>query len=104
MRGFVGAGLVSSHNDICNANWLIAADGQVYLVDLEAMSLDDPAQDMGALLWWYYPPESRRTFLEIAGYQYDEPFRSAWRCTVWTFCYQEQGVSTGLMRPHLQKS
>ena len=86
MRGFVGAGLVSSHNDICNGNWLIASDGKVYLVDLEAMSLDDPAHDMGALLWWYYPPESRQAFLEIAGYQYDEVFRNRMRARMALHC------------------
>jgi thiamine kinase-like enzyme len=86
MRGFVGAGLVSSHNDICNGNWLITSDGKVYLVDLEAMSLDDPAHDMGSLLWWYYPPESRLGFLEIAGYQYDETFRNRMRVRMALHC------------------
>lgn len=72
---FPGEGLVSSHNDICNANWLFAADGKIYFVDLESMSRDDPAADMGALLWWYYPPELRGRFLDIAGYRYDDEFK-----------------------------
>lgn len=70
-----GTGLVSSHGDICNANWLFAADGKIYIVDLESMSMDDPAADLGALLWWYYPPELRGRFLEIAGYRYDDEFK-----------------------------
>jgi thiamine kinase-like enzyme len=86
IRGFVGAGLVASHNDICNGNWLIASDGKIYLVDLEAMSLDDPAHDMGSLLWWYYPPESRLAFLEIAGYQYDEVLRNRMRVRMALHC------------------
>ena len=86
MQCFVGAGLVSSHNDICNGNWLITSDDKVYLVDLEAMSLDDPAHDMGSLLWWYYPPESRSGFLEIAGYQYDEAFRNRMRVRMALHC------------------
>lgn len=65
---FQGAGLVASHNDICNGNWIIAETGQLYLIDLESMSLDDPALDMGATLWWYYPPELRKSFLREAGY------------------------------------
>lgn len=69
---FSTEGLVASHNDICNANWLFADDGHMYLVDLDSMSLDDPALDLGALLWWYYPPELRRRFLEIAGYRQDD--------------------------------
>ncbi len=76
VESFTDAGLVASHNDICNANWLITADEKVYLIDLEAMSLDDPALDMGALLWWYYPPEWRQQFLAIAGYEYDEAFKN----------------------------
>jgi len=86
IQDFVGAGLVSSHNDICNANWLIAADDKVYLVDLEAMSLDDPAHDMGSLLWWYYPPEMRPDFLKIAGYRYDAAFRNRMRVRMALHC------------------
>jgi thiamine kinase-like enzyme len=86
IRGLAGAGLMASHNDICNGNWLIASDGKVYLVDLEAMSLDDPAHDMGALLWWYYPPETRRAFLEIAGYRYDAAFRNRMRVRMGLHC------------------
>jgi hypothetical protein len=37
--------------------------------------MDDPALDMGALLWWYYPPELRQRFLDIAGYPYNDEFR-----------------------------
>jgi thiamine kinase-like enzyme len=71
---FTGEGLVVSHNDICNANWLFTPDGQIYVLDFESMKMDDPAADMGALLWWYYPPEMRQHFLEIAGYPYTEEF------------------------------
>src|SRR5215510_1238288 len=59
---FAGEGLVVSHNDLCNANLLFASDGKIYIVDFESMSMDDPAADMGALLWWYYPPELRQQF------------------------------------------
>lgn len=86
IQGFVGSGLVASHNDICNGNWLIALDGRVYLVDLEAMSLDDPAHDMGSLLWWYYPPALRPGFLQSAGYQYDEAFQSRMRVRMALHC------------------
>jgi thiamine kinase-like enzyme len=72
---FSAEGLVSSHNDICNANWLFASNGKIYIVDLESMSMDDPALDMGALLWWYYPPELRQRFLDIAGYRYNDEFK-----------------------------
>ncbi|MBE0431569.1 MAG: phosphotransferase [Dehalococcoidia bacterium] len=86
IKEFAGSGLVASHNDICNSNWLIAPDGNVYLVDLEAMSLDDPAHDMGSLLWWYYPPELRPDFLTRAGYEYDEAFRSRMRARMALHC------------------
>jgi thiamine kinase-like enzyme len=71
---FQGTGLVASHNDICNANWLISNDGQLYLIDLESMSMDDPAFDIGATLWWYYPPELRQRFLMIVGHANDKEF------------------------------
>jgi hypothetical protein len=72
---FSTEGLVASHNDICNANWLFASNGNIYVLDLESMSMDDPAFDLGALLWWYYPPRLRQSFLETAGYSYDQEFR-----------------------------
>jgi len=75
-QGLRGAGLVASQNDICNANWLIASDGLIYLIDLDSMSLDDPAADIGAILWWYYPPGLRRRFLEIVGYANEEQFET----------------------------
>lgn len=68
VESFSGEGLVASHNDICNANWLLTLDGRFYLVDLDMLALDDPANDLGALLWWYYPPSLRGRFLDIAGY------------------------------------
>ena len=74
VTGFHGTGLVASHNDICNANWLISSDGKLYLIDLESMSLDDPAVDTGATLWWYYPPELREKFVTMAGYINDTTF------------------------------
>jgi thiamine kinase-like enzyme len=72
---FSSEGLVVSHGDICNANWLFAADDRIYLLDFESMAMDDPAFDLGALLWWYYPPRLRQEFVEIAGYRYDDEFR-----------------------------
>lgn len=38
------------------------------------MSLDDPAVDIGATLWWYYPPKLRENFLVKAGYMNDIAF------------------------------
>jgi Ser/Thr protein kinase RdoA (MazF antagonist) len=74
IQQFSSTGLASSHNDICNANWLFTPEGRIYIVDFESMSLDDPAVDLGALLWWYYPPQCRSQFLEIAGYPSDPEF------------------------------
>lgn len=84
--GFSGSGLVASHNDICNANWLVTPDGQWYLVDLEAMALDDPALDIGATLWWYYPPALRPRFLEICGYAGNEEFHLRMRVRMALHC------------------
>jgi hypothetical protein len=70
-----GAGLAATHNDLCNANWLLTPQGDLYLTDLEAMAMDDPVGDLGATLWWYYPPAQREAFLCAAGYADDEAFR-----------------------------
>jgi len=86
VRVFLGGGLVASHNDICNANWLISSSGRIYLIDLESLSLDDPAVDIGAILWWYYPPQLRQRFLEIAGYANDEWFRNRMRVRMAMHC------------------
>jgi thiamine kinase-like enzyme len=76
---FTESGLVASHNDVCNGNWLVTADGRIYLLDYESMSLDDPALDLGAILWWYYPPEMRDDFLRVAGHRNDDEFRNRMR-------------------------
>jgi thiamine kinase-like enzyme len=83
---FSGEGLILSHGDICNANWLFASDGKIYLLDFESMSMDDPALDMGALLWWYYPPELRQHFLDVAGYQCDDVFKFRMRVRMAMHC------------------
>ena len=83
---FSGKGLVASHNDICNANWLFASDGKIYVVDFESMSMDDPAADLGALLWWYYPPDLRGRFSELAGYRYNEAFKFRMRVRMAIHC------------------
>jgi thiamine kinase-like enzyme len=81
-----GAGLVASHNDICNDNWIVAEDGRLLLIDLEAMAPDDPARDLGALLWWYYPPEARPRFLSAAGYADDLSIRLRMRVRMAMHC------------------
>jgi thiamine kinase-like enzyme len=75
-----------SHNDNCNANWLISSTGQIYLIDLESISLDDPARDIGAMLSWYYPPELRHRFLVMVGYANDEQFQIRMRVQTALHC------------------
>jgi len=86
VESFQGRGLVASHNDICNANWLLTPAGQLYLIDLESMVLDDPALDTGATLWWYYPPVLRPRFLKILGYANDEAFQTRMRVRMAMHC------------------
>jgi len=78
IKRFRGSGLAASHGDICNANWLLTPEGRLYLVDLDAMALDDPALDVGATLWWYYPEEMWGQFLDLAGYRDDEFRERLW--------------------------
>jgi hypothetical protein len=51
------------------------------------MSRDDPALDVGATLWWYYPPELRQRLLEAAGYANDEAFRFRMRARMAIHCF-----------------
>jgi thiamine kinase-like enzyme len=83
---FSGEGLFVSHGDICNANWLFASDGKIYVLDFESMSVDDPALDIGALLWWYYPPELRGRFMDVTGYPYDDQFKYRMRTRMAMHC------------------
>lgn len=83
---FSGSGLVASHNDPCNGNWLVTADGRVYLLDLESMALDDPARDLGALLWWYYPPPLRPRFLRAVGRPREERLAQRMRVRMAMHC------------------
>lgn len=83
-----GSGTLAVHNDICNANWIITPDGKLFIIDLDAMSMDDPAVDLGAILWWYYPPELRQCFLEIAGIDYDQPLRNRMRLRMSLHCLE----------------
>jgi len=83
---FEGSGLVASHNDICNVNWLITPAGRLYLIDLESMSLDDPALDIGATLWWYYPLALRERFLHITGHAGDPAFARRMRVRMALHC------------------
>jgi thiamine kinase-like enzyme len=70
-RCLSGSGLAASHNDLCDSNMLLTRAGKLYIIDFDMMSLDDPADDIGTLLWWYYPPHMRQRFLEVAGYAED---------------------------------
>ncbi|MFK7800826.1 MAG: phosphotransferase family protein [Anaerolineae bacterium] len=81
-----GEGVVASHNDSCNDNWLITGANEVFLIDLDSMTLDDPAVDLGALLWWYYPPEMRGRFLVQMGYQYDDQLKKRMRIRMSIHC------------------
>jgi thiamine kinase-like enzyme len=75
VRGFSGKGLVASHNDICNGNWIITPDEELYLIDLDSMSIDDPAIDIGATLWWYYPPDLWYKFLQLTDHANEPEFK-----------------------------
>jgi aminoglycoside phosphotransferase (APT) family kinase protein len=86
IAGFTGAGLVAAHNDICNANWLLIPEGDLYLLDLEEMSLEDPATDLGALLWWYYPPTQRARFLALVEQPDDAAFEQRMRVRMALHC------------------
>ncbi len=50
------------------------------------MGMDDPAVDIGATLWWYYPPELRGEFLQRTGYLNDAEFQKRMRIRMSMHC------------------
>lgn len=79
LSGLDEAAPVASHNDLNMSNWIVAESGALHLLDFDMLTLDDPAQDMGMLLWWYYPPALRSRFLELAGHEDSDVFRERMR-------------------------
>lgn len=86
IQDFSSAGPVASHQDPCNANWLVAESSEIYLIDFDSLALDDPALDLGAILWWYYPPDLRPRFLEMCGYAFDEGYQQRMRVRMALHC------------------
>ena len=70
----------------CDSNWIITPNERLYLIDMDSMSIDDPTLDVGAILWWYYPPELRQEFLEIVGYAHDKEFSSRMQVRMGMHC------------------
>lgn len=85
-----GAGAVVAHHDLCNPNWIISAMDKVYLIDLDDMAMDDPAADLGMIMWWYYPPELRPHFLHTAGYMNSDPLQTRMRLRMALHCLSIQ--------------
>jgi aminoglycoside phosphotransferase (APT) family kinase protein len=56
-RTFESAGLVPTHADPNNNNFLLVGD-KIYLLDWDGVSLSDPIRDVGPMLWWYVPAET----------------------------------------------
>ncbi len=81
-----GDGLGASHNDICRDNWLFTEDGRIFILDLDSMALDDPALDVGIIMWWYYAPEVWGRFIGYAGYEDDEGFRERMQARIALHC------------------
>jgi hypothetical protein len=50
------------------------------------MSLGDPALDIGATLWWYYPPDLWPRFLERVGHASDLGFAFCMRVRMAMHC------------------
>ena len=49
------------------------------------MELDDPAVDIGATLWWYYPPTAPE-ILKIVGHADDRAFENRMRVRMSMHC------------------
>jgi len=46
---------VACHGDAIHNNWMLASDGELYLVDWDYSILSDPAYDLGTILGQYVP-------------------------------------------------
>ncbi|MBN1964338.1 MAG: phosphotransferase [Anaerolineae bacterium] len=55
LAAFQGVPVGPVHGDLNRYNWLVGGDNRVTLIDWERARLDDPALDVGMMLFWYVP-------------------------------------------------
>lgn len=58
---------VVCHCDVNHNNWLLANNGQLYLIDWDHAVVADPAIDLGMLLHWYIPEQEWGSWLQRYG-------------------------------------
>lgn len=66
---------VVCHCDINHNNWLLADDGQLFLIDWDGALIGDPAIDLGMLLYTYVPNEEWEEWCQIYGIELDDHLR-----------------------------
>ncbi|KXG08847.1 phosphotransferase family protein [Anoxybacillus rupiensis] len=74
------------HCDMNHNNWLLADDGQLYLIDWDEAMIADPAIDIGMLLYWYIPEEKWEEWLHFYGVELTDDLgvRMKWYAVVQT--------------------
>ncbi|MCL6586193.1 MAG: phosphotransferase family protein [Anoxybacillus sp.] len=78
--------LAVCHGDMNHNNWLLAEDGQLYLIDWDGALIADPAIDIGMLLYTYIPKEKWENWLTFYGLEWtsDLQLRMKWYTIVQT--------------------
>lgn len=60
------------HGDVNHNNWLLADDGELFLIDWDGAMIADPAFDIGMLLHMYIPEKDWTTWLHQYGLERTE--------------------------------
>ncbi|MGX4686772.1 phosphotransferase family protein [Vagococcus sp. JNUCC 83] len=65
-------GFVACHGDAIHNNWMLASNGELYLVDWDYSVLSDPAYDLGTILGQYVDKNDWSYWLSLYGVKADE--------------------------------
>ena len=72
LPSYASVEFVACHGDAIHNNWLLASNGELYLVDWDYSVLADPAYDLGTILGQYVSREDWPNWLEMYGIQVDD--------------------------------
>ncbi len=68
--------MVVCHSDVNHNNWVLAEDGDLYLIDWDSSTVADPALDLGLLLYLYLPEENWPSWLAAYGIKLSDNLRN----------------------------
>ncbi|WP_027409607.1 phosphotransferase family protein [Anoxybacteroides tepidamans] len=94
------------HCDMNHNNWLLAEDGQLYLIDWDGALIADPAIDIGMLLYSYIPKDKWEEWLRFYGLELTDDLRTRMKWyvviqTLYTIMWQKEKKAEKQMQQSL---